>query len=1472
MKNIIRALIIILVSYVFVIQTSAEEYHWGTTKQSTNLKQTTAGCSPSSAYDWLDINNVRARINAGGDMWWDLPGGVGAKYFIPKGGSATSMFSGSLWIGGLDINNQLKLAAQRYRQVGIDYWTGPLTTDGTASIDEAVCAQYDKFYKITRAEVDEFLSHTDPVDGFFIPSDDYTIPPSILNWPAHGDVAKGQSYYLAPFYDVQGDGEYDPYAGDYPYYDITNELCHTDIPTPEEELEGTVTGGILADQVIKGDQTLWWVFNDKGNIHTETTGSAIGLEIRAQAFAFATNDVINNMTFYSYEIINRSTFELTKTYFSPWVDPDLGFPTDDFVGCDVGRGLGYCYNGKAIDGNGEPEAYGAQPPAIGVDFFQGPYMNPDGYDNPSFDGDSTAGPSFGGSCDIVIQDGTNREITYIKDGAYVTQPNIVRSAAINGINFGNGIVDDERFGMRRFVFENNSNGVMGDPQIAPQYYNYLKAIWKDNTIMQYGGTGHITGAGTVGPDCDFMFPGDSDPCNWGTGGLPPNGGFNQNGFYWTEETGNNGSPNPPADRRFMQSAGPFTLNSGAVNYITVGIPWARAQSGGPFASVELLRVVDDKCQALFDNCFKVIDGPTAPDLTLVELDKKLIVYISNSQTSNNYLEKYKEFDPNIIQPLPGSDPPVQSDPWYRFEGYQIFQLKDPTVSIDNIFDPDLVRLVAQFDIKNGITKIVNFNYNDFIGANVPVVEVVGGDNGISHSFELTQDAFATDNPRLINNKQYYFMALAYAYNEYLPFGMDFPNSSGQTHPYLSGRKNIKMYTGMPHLTVNGIVLNSTYGNSPQITRIAGNGNGGMDLDLTQATIDEIMSKPPADSVNIFGSPDYPIAYNPTYKMNAGPLNVKVIDPLSVADAEYVWWMDTLVRVKLTNMSGDPLILGDTTSKLVGNWKLKNKATGVVYKSDTTILTEYEQLFIDLGFSINIQQPFVPGPIEIGKVMAGNPAALHAYFQVFAANNGMIESSVQYADSSKRWLSGVSDVDLPNYPLDWIRSGTYSSSTVVGADDWDMGAVPSNPWDPNSVFEKIANGTWTPYCMTSYGSGVAGSPAESVLGPSFSKSSKLHSGLNYIASVDIVLTPDKDKWTRCPVIEADADPTLSEGNATQFYKRVAPSVDKNGNYATIGDGASQNPNDPNYISDNGMGWFPGYAINIETGERLNMMFAEDSYLVAQNGRDMLFNPTARNLDLADQILDPNIWEGSGINRTPVMGGKHYVYVFDHRTSALVNSGDTLGSFTMPAYDAGQYASNVLDTLEHTWLGLTRSYFYANIMYTGIPMGVVGQDWLSTEAKIRIRVSKPYDRGYSGLPLDTILPGMDINNFYPMYQFTTNGLSTETNVAEKIQTDLDAISVVPNPYYAYSAYEHNAMDNRVKITNLPEKCTITIYNISGNKIKQFTKDTPETTIEWDLKNFASVPIAGGVYYFHVKSDHGDRVVKWFCVTRIPDLNSF
>ncbi|HEY9114127.1 MAG TPA: hypothetical protein VIN10_05465 [Bacteroidales bacterium] len=1483
MNNISRVLVIVLISAMFVSVLQAEEYKYEDgKKQGSSLKETTAGCSPASGYDWLDVNNVRARINTGGDMWWDLPGGIGAKYFIPKAGSATSMFSGALWIGGLDINNQLKLAAQRYRQVGIDYWTGPLTIEGFAAVDETTCANYDRFFKITRAMVDDFISHCNPETGIFEPSEDYQIPSEITGWPANGDISKNQSYYLAPFYDNNGDGEYNPYDGDYPYYDITNELCHTDIPTAEEEYEGTVTGSILADQVIKGDQTLWWVFNDKGNIHTETGGSSIGLEIRAQAFGFATNDVINNMTFYSYEIINRSTFELRGTFFCPWVDTDLGYAQDDFVGCDVGRGLGYCYNGKDIDGNGEVESYGAQPPAIGVDFFQGPYMDPDGFDNPGFGG-SGDGPRFYDDpstnyderCEIVTLDGLVINMPLPGGGTTTTR---VVSAAINGVNFGNGIVDDERFGMRRFVYHNNSSGVTGDPQIAPQYYNYLRAIWKDNTKMKFGGTGHLSGQGTTDMDCDFMFPGDSDPCNWGTNGQPPPAGWNQDGKYWTEETGNNGQPNPPADRRFMQSAGPFTLKPGAVNYITVGIPWARAQSGGAYESVELLRVVDDKCQALFDNCFKVIDGPTAPDLVFTELDKQIIVYITNLPTSNNYQEKYAEYDPNIIQPLPGGKDGERSDSMYVFEGYQIFQLANDEVSIESIHDPDLARIVAQFDVKNGVTNLVNYYYDESLQANVPVLEVVGSDNGISHSFVLLQDAFASGDVSLVNNKTYYYLAVAYAYNNYLQYSPGPDGYLGQTKPYLSGRKNIgdktnggKPYEVTPHKIVNGTILNSSYGNSPQMTRIAGYGNGGMVLDLTEETVDEIMSKPPAGPDNLFGSPTYPIAYNPTYVLQGGPLNIKVVDPLTVSGANYTWWLDTLVRQRIGVDVDDPAVLGDTTSLYVSNWYFQNNDTKELRKSDTSIVMNYEQLFLDLGLSVDVLQSYQPGPIPVGKVYNSGTNTWNTYTSILSSNNGLLQANITYSDSSLQWLSGVQDSDEPASPLNWIRSGTVKDDNNTRLNDWMMGGNFDSPWDPGQAYEKILGGIWAPYSLTAYGNNFGQGSIQSTVGPAFSFDSKLTNPMSDIASVDIVFTSDKTLWTRAPVLEMGFDKALTEGGVYRFALRDAPSVDKNGNPATKGDGPSENPNNANYISDHGMGWFPGYAINVETGERLNIMFGEDSYLVAQNGRDMLFNPPPRDIELETQFEDNNIWSGTPPNRVPVLGGKHYVYIMKHGSYTVSNGGLNV-TFNSPAYDAGRTAVTTLDTLFSQPLTFLTNYFFSNVMYVGIPMGVVGQEWLSNDAKIRIRINKPYKRGYSSVPLDTVYPGMDVNNYYPMYTFSTDGIGSEYNNPSKQTSDLDLIQAVPNPYYAYSAYENNALDTRIKITNLPIKCTITVYNISGTKVRQLTKDSPETAIEWDLKNFASVPISGGMYYIHVQSDAGEAIIKWLCVMRVPDLNTF
>lgn len=1456
MKTIFRLLIVAFL-FLNVTGVRAEKSHYyGKSDNNTrSLKGTTAGCTPSSTFAWLNINNARVRVNAGGDMWWDLPGGTGAKYYIPANGSATSLYAGSLWIAGLDVNQQLKCAAVRFRQGpdfngGNDFWTGPLTTDGTATIDATTCMQYDKMYTITRAEVDEFLSYWNEETQLMDFPDGYQIPASIDEWPAHGDNTKLISYYLAPFKDVNNDGEYNPEWGDYPYYDIDNELCHSQIPTMEELEAGTVKGSILADQVIKGDQTIWWVFNDKGNAHTETGGSAIGMEIRAQAFAFATNDEINNMTFYSYEIINRSTYTLTNTYFSPWTDVDLGYSKDDFVGCDVSRGLGYGYNGVNIDGNGEPESYGPNPPAVGVDFFQGPYLDPDGIDNPKYD------PITGENCD----------------------------ESINGVNFGNGIVDDERFGMRRFVYHVNAEGVNGDPKKASEYYLLLRGIWKNGEKMHFGGNAVPGATGVTDVPCDFMFPFDSDPCLWGTGGIDP--GFDG---YWSEETGDNGSPNNPDDRRFMQSAGPFTLKPGAVNYITFGVPWARSNAGTAWSSVELLRRVDDKCQSMFDNCFDVLDGPDAPDLTFRELDRQLIVYITNSSNSNNYGESYTEVDPQICGPL-STDSTLRNDSTYRFEGYIVYQLANKEVSVDELNDIDKARIVYQCDVKNGISSIINYVYDDDLQASVPTLMVEGADAGIKSTFVITQDEFTTTGDvNLINHKTYYYMAISYAYNNYQDYAVDANDPMalfGQKTPYLAGRKNIKLYSATPHKIVNGTVINSNYGDKPEITRWSGLGNGGNQLELSQKTIDEIMSKAPATDSMLFGDPDYPIAYHPTYKSGYGPIDVKIIDPLNVVSSDYAIWFEDFHGKYINNVTGDNGVEGDSAQKLIFRWVLKDLKSGEEFVSDTTSDFESEQIFLERGISVQIYQPWTLGPHKIGTYFDANSGTDKPVFEVLAKNSGLITSYVTYADSSHKWLSGIRDDDnLPGSAINWIRSGTYADQNAKENNDYDVSAATNGtnkPFDPSEAFEQIADGTWAPLILTN----PSGNNGKFVPGPMYKNNCRTDTIFRKIGSIDIVLTSDKSKWTRCPVIEMCMDKKLSEGNVPAFTLRDAPSVDKDGNSCEdMYMEPSNDPNDPNYIAARGMGWFPGYAIDIESGARLNMCFGEDSFYPELNGRDMLFNPpalkesTVLSAPLA-QLSDPVLFDP--VDGTAVMGGKHFVYIFPMQDRGDVGSGSNIINFTSPAYDAGSYIHRTLTSIENATTAQQVFYttFWGQPLWAGMPMPVEGTEWLQegNPVTISVRIATPYRSGYGDFPLqletDELYDTINHNGYYPYYTFSTEGCGPKFNDLEKTEKDLDLITVVPNPYYAFSSYEENSLMHKVKISNVPDKCVVTIYTVNGAKIRQFKKDSSVTSIDWDLTNHANTPIASGFYIIHVKdlTSGGEQTVKFYAAMRQVDLNTF
>lgn len=267
---------------------------------------------------------------------------------------------------------------------------------------------------------------------------------------------------------------------------------------------------------IRGDQMLWWLTNDNTHPNEETGGIPLGVELQHSFYGFKYDhpideytELINYQTYLNIRITNQSTQRYDSVYIGVWVDADIGNAMDDYIGCDVKRNSFYFYNADSYDESSQNFiGYGSNPPVQTVTILNGPLADEDQVDN-----------------DL------------------------------------DGIVDNERIKMSKFVYYNNitesSNPAITDPFIDKDYYKYLTGHWKDGSQLCYGGNGHYLGGGNSNIPCDYMFPGETDPEGIGTNGVSqPN---------WSEVT----EQNTPNDRRGLCSMGPFTLEPGEVNEIDI---------------------------------------------------------------------------------------------------------------------------------------------------------------------------------------------------------------------------------------------------------------------------------------------------------------------------------------------------------------------------------------------------------------------------------------------------------------------------------------------------------------------------------------------------------------------------------------------------------------------------------------------------------------------------------------------------------------------------------------------------------------------------------------------------------------------------------------------------------------------------------------------------------------------------------------
>jgi len=270
--------------------------------------------------------------------------------------------------------------------------------------------------------------------------------------------------------------------------------------------------------------------------------------------------------------------------------------------------------------------------------------------------------------------------------------------------------------------------------------------------------------------------------------------------------------------------------------------------------------------------------------------------------------------------------------------------------------------------------------------------------------------------------------------------------------------------------------------------------------------------------------------------------------------------------------------------------------------------------------------------------------------------------------------------------------------------------------------------------------------------------------------------------------------------------------------------------------------------------MNIMFGENSRMAGQNGSDMIWNPTTV------RGIQP---QGENINGFR-MGGEHYIYIMDSTNDGGLgyHTAFTNGN-KEDVYDEAMWV--VAPIVSEQFSTMDIDDFYRSMAEGLVP----------TEVTIRIRMERPYEETAA--------------NTSPTYRFSTGQFAPVTNDVETAKSALDVISVVPNPYYAYSQYENTKFDNTVKITNLPDRANINIYTLDGTWINSLRIDnsgntggtslgkvtgTIENSISWDLRNWQNVPVASGMYLIHVEApDLGEeKVLKWFGVMRPIDLDNF
>ncbi|MBU1320544.1 MAG: hypothetical protein KKH67_15295, partial [candidate division Zixibacteria bacterium] len=166
-----------------------------------------------------------------------------------------------------------------------------------------------------------------------------------------------------------------------------------------------------------------------------------------------------------------------------------------------------------------------------------------------------------------------------------------------------------------------------DPLNYTEVYNYMKGLFRDGSPVIDPNTNQVT---------LFQLPGDP-----------------VTGEGWIDEAS--------ADRRWMMTTGPFTMEPGDTQVVVAAA--LAAQGTGALDGVTMLKEIDIAAQVVYDLNFKIPQPPPNPIVYARGLENAVeLVWIDNAEGPDNYLEDFR----NELNQL------------YVFEGYNVYMGDSPT--------------------------------------------------------------------------------------------------------------------------------------------------------------------------------------------------------------------------------------------------------------------------------------------------------------------------------------------------------------------------------------------------------------------------------------------------------------------------------------------------------------------------------------------------------------------------------------------------------------------------------------------------------------------------------------------------------------------------------------------------------------------------------------------------------------------------